>query len=123
MLPPGEGEEELEVTLDRGRKRRPVRGGLLEQLERALEWGRSGEALRRHQEGGAETGRGVLVRSVGQVGECVVVRGEGEVVLLHRGACGALPVIGQRLGFRPPFCRLEGSALGLSFSFSLHIRN
>jgi hypothetical protein len=119
VLPHVEEEEEVEVTLDRGRKRRPVRGGLLEQLERALEWGRSGEALRRHQEGGAETGRGVLVRSVGQVGECVVVRGEGEVVLLHRGACGALPVTGQRLGYRPPFCRLEASLLGPSFSWHI----
>ena len=33
----------------RGRSKKALKGGLAEQLERALEWGRAGQALRRHQ--------------------------------------------------------------------------
>ena len=40
-------EGEYEVT--RRSKKKALKGGLEEQLERALEWGRSGQALKRHQ--------------------------------------------------------------------------
>ena len=33
----------------RGRSKKALKGGLAEQLEKALEWGRAGQALRRHQ--------------------------------------------------------------------------
>ena len=39
------GEEEEQEVAEGRRSKRPVRGGLEEQLERALEWGRSGEVL------------------------------------------------------------------------------
>ena len=40
-------EGEYEVT--RRSKKKALKGGLEEQLERALEWGRAGQALKRHQ--------------------------------------------------------------------------
>ena len=110
----GEGEEEAP-----SRRRRAVRGGLVEQLERALEWGRSGEALRRHVPGQGGPGRELAVRSVGLVGDSVLVRGQAEALLVHRQYCPVLPVPGQRVTYWPPYSRMaaHGStslALGLT---------
>ena len=42
-------EGEYEVMVERRSKKKALKGGLEEQLERALEWGRAGQALKRHQ--------------------------------------------------------------------------
>ena len=50
------GEGDLESSRSKSRKK-ALKGGLEEQLERALEWGRSGQTLKRHQ----GDGRGIPV--------------------------------------------------------------
>ena len=41
--------EETSKTEAGGWSKKALKGGLAEQLEKALEWGRAGQALRRHQ--------------------------------------------------------------------------
>ena len=64
------------------------------------EW-RGGEEARRHQ--GEAAGLEVVVERVGQVGDCVAVRGRGGTSL------PCLPVPGQRLGYTAPHCTFRGT--------------
>jgi len=117
-------EREVEGIGRSRRRKKALKGGLEEQLERALEWGRSGQALRRHQ--GDVRGSQVTVQRLNQVGDCLVVhcvcqgdssapngkdvRGESLVLLINRLFCPILPVPGQKVFYSPPFTSTKDRA-------------